>query len=251
MANLSLDRLLFDPADTADSANVGAYVRAGSDGDLISSTNVGGKEGLDVNVINAAATTFAEDSAHTTGDNGNFILAVRADAQGSLVSTDGDYAPLQVDSVGRLRTITDLDLVGDLTNDGSADNEDPLKIASHAYDQASPLAAVDADDKANLASDLYRRIFINDAPNVGMAATAVTVGNTETALPTTPLAGRMRIMVQNRGANSIFVGPTGVLSTDGLEIQKAATLALELGEGVALFGITASGTVATRVLEIA
>lgn len=251
MANLSLDRLLFDPSDTADSANVGAYVRAGTDGDLISSTNVGGKEGLDVNVINAAASSYAEDSAHVSGDTGNFVLAVRADAQGSLVSADGDYAPLQVDSAGRLRTITDIDLVGDITADGAADNEDPLKVGSHAYDAASPLGAVDADDKANLASDLYRRIFINDAPNVGMAATAVTVADTETALPTTPLAGRMRIIVQNKGSNSIFVGPTGVLSTTGLEINKAATLALELGEGVALFGITASGTVATRVLEIA
>lgn len=46
---------------------------------------------------------YAEDSAHTTGDTGQFILAVRNDAGTSLVDTDGDYAPLQVDSTGALR----------------------------------------------------------------------------------------------------------------------------------------------------
>lgn len=45
----------------------------------------------------------AEDSAHTTGDTGVFILAVRSDAGGSLVSTDGDYSPLSIDSSGALR----------------------------------------------------------------------------------------------------------------------------------------------------
>ena len=50
-----------------------------------------------------AANVYAEDTAHTTGDNGNMILAVRSDAAGSLVDTDGDYSPLQVDANGRLR----------------------------------------------------------------------------------------------------------------------------------------------------
>jgi hypothetical protein len=35
---------------------------------------------------------FAEDAAHTSGDKGNHVLAVRKDAAGSNVSADGDYA---------------------------------------------------------------------------------------------------------------------------------------------------------------
>lgn len=45
----------------------------------------------------------AEDSAHTSGDVGVMSLAVRNDADTSLVSADGDYAPFQVDALGRLK----------------------------------------------------------------------------------------------------------------------------------------------------
>ncbi len=51
-----------------------------------------------------------EDSAHVSGDRGIMSLAVRNDTEGSLVGADGDYAPLQVDSSGRLRVIGDLDV---------------------------------------------------------------------------------------------------------------------------------------------
>ncbi len=46
---------------------------------------------------------YAEDSAHVSGDSGNMALAVRRDANTSLVGTDGDYAPLQVDATGSLK----------------------------------------------------------------------------------------------------------------------------------------------------
>ncbi len=44
----------------------------------------------------------AEDAAHTSGDVGVMILAVRNDDMDSIVSADGDYAPLQVNSEGHL-----------------------------------------------------------------------------------------------------------------------------------------------------
>jgi len=49
--------------------------------------------------------TRAEDTAHTTGDAAMPVLAVRRDANTSFVDTDGDYAPLQVDDLGYLKTI--------------------------------------------------------------------------------------------------------------------------------------------------
>lgn len=45
----------------------------------------------------------AEDAAHTSGDVGVMSLAVRRDADTSLVGTDGDYAPLQVNAAGSLK----------------------------------------------------------------------------------------------------------------------------------------------------
>lgn len=44
----------------------------------------------------------AEDAAHTTGDTGIMILAVRNDTLAALATTDGDYAPIQVDANGAL-----------------------------------------------------------------------------------------------------------------------------------------------------
>ena len=114
-------------------------------GALLTSTLVGAKQSLDVNVSQSAlptgaatevtlaavladtatidsqtlnisnvitALSKAEDSAHTSGDQGVMQLAVRRDANTSLVSADGDYAPLQVDANGALKisgaiTVTD------------------------------------------------------------------------------------------------------------------------------------------------
>lgn len=383
MASLTKDRLIFDPADLAESDNLGAYVRAGSDGDLVSSTNVGGKEGLDVNVINTSivvsatdldirdlvytqdsvtayqgtspwvvgdgggsltvdatdldirdlthvsdsvkvgdgtdflainadgsintvpAGTYLEDTAHVSGDRGGFMLAVRNDAETSLVSADGDYAPLQVSSTGRLKVDADLSVTnsfekaedsahasGDIgaymlgvrqdtlasstsadgdygsikTNDRGAtwtvpvgtvaddavDTENPVKIGSRAVSGA--LTAVSATgDRANVISDLYRRVFINDSPNISVASAAVAVDNVaEVALPTSALAGRRRMMIQNLGANDIYVGPTGLTTASGMRVAKGSTLALEIGQNVSLYAISGNASASdVRVFELA
>jgi hypothetical protein len=311
MGGLNKDRILFDPADAAGSDNIGAYLRAGSDGDLISSTLISGKESLDVHpVANADSGVFAEDSGHTTADKGQFILAVRNDAnavltdtdldysaiavdsagriktvssvtnnfekdedsvhvsgdtgafvlavqtaaQGAL-ATDGDYAPFQVDSQGRLRTITDIDLSGDLVADDEVDTEDPLKIGSRAVSGA--LAAISASgDKANAISDMYRRIYINDSPNISAASATVTVDDTAggIALPTTALAGRRRMIIQNTSTSrDIAVGPTATLTfANGLMVRRGESLSVEIGQNVALFGIADTGfTADVRVFELA
>lgn len=252
MASLTKDRLIFDPADTAESDNIGAYVRAGSDGDLISSTLIGGKEALDVNLVGGSDSgIFAEDSVHSSGANGQFILAVQTAAQGALAN-DGDYAPMQVDSQGRLRTVTDLDLSGDLVADDEVDTEDPLKIGYRSTNAAlSPLSA--AGDKANAISDLYRRLYINDSPNIAAACVDVDVDNVaEVALPTTALAGRRRMQIQNLGPNDIYIGPTGVSTTNGFRVSKGATESLEIGQHVVLYAISNSGTPSDiRVFELA
>lgn len=46
---------------------------------------------------------YGEDTPHVSGDSGTMALVVRHDATSSLVDTDGDYAPLQVDANGRLK----------------------------------------------------------------------------------------------------------------------------------------------------
>jgi len=48
---------------------------------------------------------YNEDSAHTTADPGAFVLAVRNDTRGTLVSADGDYSPFAVNGSGDLYVI--------------------------------------------------------------------------------------------------------------------------------------------------
>ena len=65
----------------------------------------------DVNVTNSGTfavqvdnIAYSEDSAHTTGDDGAFVLAVRNDALADLTSADGDYSGIGVTSKGAVYT---------------------------------------------------------------------------------------------------------------------------------------------------
>lgn len=65
----------------------------------------------------------AEDSAHSTGHTGVFVLGVQNSAGGSMVSADGDYSPFQMDSVGSLRvTNTSITPGTGATNLGKAED---------------------------------------------------------------------------------------------------------------------------------
>ncbi len=46
--------------------------------------------------------TYAEDSAHTSGDMGKFVLAVRNDTLSSITSADSDYSPIGVGPTGAI-----------------------------------------------------------------------------------------------------------------------------------------------------
>jgi hypothetical protein len=435
---LSKDKLIFDEADLTNSDQVGAHI-VGSAGEKVSSTNVGGKEGLDVNIISTISTQseaeHAEDDAHVSGDIGSFILAVRADSDGSLVSADGDYAPLQVDANGRLKVsaevtvdagdaefledsahssgdagihmlavrqdtlsslvsadgdyasfkvndigelyVHDVDLKAEMVTanasldaieasvgsietdmatviselqsvnseldsqttlitsidasltaieadvdaiavdvaaieseaiainaeldsqttlltsmdssldaievdvaaieaqtaqltfdstrlkvfsdinfsamvaDDAADSENPLKVGSRAVDGA--LTAISASgDKANVISDMYRRVYVNDAPNVGFKTSAASVTNTASEIAASPLLGRKRIMIQNLGNRAIFIGFNNTISTsNGLRVAAGGFLEMPFGEDLDIFAIADSGTQDIRVVEIA
>ena len=251
---LTLERLLFDPTDASEGPNIGAYINTVAG--VVTSVTEGSNQRLHVDAdLSGIATPsefglYPEDSVHVTADLGQFILAVQTAAQGGLAA-DGDYAPLQVDSDGRLRTLTDIDLVGDLVGDDEPDTEDPLKMGGHAYDQAVALATVDIGDKANLAQDRYRRVFINDAPSIGLQSAAFVVDDTAggTELAASAFAVRQHMLIQNNGDKSIFLGATGVTAASGVEVQKGDSATIKLGQAVNIFAIAASGTQDIRVME--
>jgi len=298
---LSKDKLIYDATTPADGDSVAAFLRTGTE----ALTSTGGA--LDVNVASSTGLgIYAEDDAHTSADLGQFILAVRNDTEGSLVSADGDYSPLQVDALGRLRVAADIDVVtgaekaedsahttGDIgsyvlavrqdtlsasvsddgdygsfkidalgrlwTNsaisgdvaDDDADSGNPVKVGQRAVSGA--LTAVSATgDRADQISDLYRRTWVNTAPNVGGSNAAVSVDTTAggVALFASPLAGRRSVDIQNLGNKAIFVGFGTVTAANGTRVAAGATMSRELGPDLDLKAIAESGTQDIRVLQV-
>ncbi len=88
--------------------------------------------GLEVDVTRvvpgttATALGKAEDAAHTSGDVGVMALVVQK-TTAAATAADGDYAPLQVDANGRLRTIADTSEVQPSNSTTTAlDNDGPV-----------------------------------------------------------------------------------------------------------------------------
>ena len=57
-------------------------------------------DSIQVDIVSGAE--YAEDSAHTSADTGNFVLGVRNDTLAALGGADGDYVPFQMNASGAL-----------------------------------------------------------------------------------------------------------------------------------------------------
>lgn len=239
------DRLIYLVAEAADSDNVGAFLKD-SLGQHITSTLISGKQALDVNVVGDADDgVFAEDSAHTTADKGQFVLAVRQDTLSSSVDTDGDYGAFKFNARGAQWVAP----VGTVDDD-AADTEFPVKIGARAD---SVLSAVADADRVNVVSDLFRRVRVNDAPDIAIANAQDDVDNVAEVLMGTALAGRKKLFVQNLADNrDIYVGGTGVSVATGFQIRRGSTWEFEMGPNIAMYAIGVDATAADiRQMEFA
>jgi len=198
---------------------LGAAIPAGSN-------NIGDVDVLSV-VPGTGATNLgkAEDSVHSTGDVGVMSLAVRNDTIGAIASTDGDYAPLQVNVAGALwvklaagglgvtaQQVTDAAAVGSFLYGYNGSTFDALLIDSddHLITTSVPKTAGgalsifydnDLDETKQevkaTAGQIYRIYAFNLASSVlylqifNLAAASVTVGTTVplSSLPMTPSNG--------------------------------------------------------------
>lgn len=119
MMSLGLHNIQVNTASLPDGHSLAAYLTSAA-GTLLTHTTNGSKQALDT----YGADIYAEDAAHTSGDLGSFVMAVRHDANTSMVSADGDYSPLQVDALGALK------VSGSLTATFTAEhNEDDAAVS--------------------------------------------------------------------------------------------------------------------------
>jgi len=276
---ISKIRIDFDPTSVDDLDRIGAHLlglRGGNSQPIDSRDNSGVEElyvhDVDANseldditallttidadtaaiLLEVEALSHAEDSAAGSGDMGLMALAVRNDSEGSLVDTDGDYGALQLDAVGRLRVIADIDLSSNVADDDES-TENPILTGGVAHDAASALGALSDDgDKMHILGDLYRRQFVNDAFNIALKNTAAVVGTDAAEVAAAPLAGRLAVEIANFGDKTVYVGfDNTVTVANGYPIPKNASMYLRAGEPVDIWMISGTAAQDVRLLEAA
>ena len=142
-------------------------------------------------------------------------------------------------------------LVSGNVADDAIDSGNPVKVGSRAFDCL--LTAVStSNDRADLLSDMYRRIYINESANIAILNTAETVTAVAAQVVASPLAGRKYVTLQNEGSVDVYFGSSaGVTSANGLKVSKNSSATYNFGEDIDIFMIAASGSQSVRVLEVA
>lgn len=231
---------------------------------------------LPVSATVNAAGDYAEDSPHVSGDVGLFSLAVRRDARSAGSDTDGDYSSINVNAVGEL-WVKDADALAQLVlikSDTAAILADTATIDSQTLaiqnlitalsktedavassgDQGIQALAVRKDSQASNAADgdytslqtwSEGSLKVVDVANGAILQSQVSVTDTAAALPVSALANRKSLMIQNTGANKIWIGSATVTTsgaTAGIEMPANSFMELEVGPAVSVFGIKVGAT---------
>lgn len=296
MSAAGLTKIAIDTASISDGASIAAYL-VDSAGTLLTSTLVGADQALDVNVVQSVlptgaateatlasilsdttailadtatidsniasilaevqALSYAEDSAHTSGDMGIMGLAVRNDSGVSLVSADGDYSPLSVDANGNLRIAGAITVneAGDYAEDSAHSSGDVgyFNLNVRNDDQGTTMTSASGDYAAAAVDDrgaMYTKNFANRS-NLQQI---VTVGTSAVQLPASPLAKRSNVFIQMLSGGSLFLGSATVTnsgSTRGLKLGEGGYVNLDVGAGNAVYGIANAAGKEVAVWEFA
>lgn len=223
-------------------------------GDGTQLTQTGGA--LDVNIASGTISiteqdNYAEDSAHTSGDTGGFILSLRADSlaavpAGNLADTEGDYQAFITGPNGELFVggndfdIRDLSAAQD--NVAISDGTDTL--------------AVNADGSINTQATLAGSAFIDDRLKVVDCFDSIAVSSpvlaAATATDVTAVANQVYLEIQNEGDEPVYLGPSGtVTAATGICIPCGGTWAGKACGTVALISTPGTAAGDVRVAQYA
>lgn len=181
-------------------------------------------------------------------DDGPNVGAFIRSADGSLITDTAGALDINIKS-SDIDIRVDLDL-DNLVADDAPDTEDPIKVGTRAVNSLAAISA--AGDKANMISDLRRRLLVNTSANISTLATAVNVTNVATVLPATALVGRTKMTIQNTSNADVFIGGSGVTTANGILLAKGTSLTEDFGEYSLVYAIAATaGPHVVRVLESA
>jgi hypothetical protein len=78
---------------------------------------------------------------------------------------------------------------------------------------------------------------------------AVSITQVEAKVGVSALAERQLLIIQNKGANSVYIGPTGVTSTTGFKLEKNAYITMAISGDISVFLICEAAQSATVVIQ--
>lgn len=245
------DQLIFDTTDAntiIDSDSVGAFLRS-SDGTLIdketvnaverlavdstlkdgsgvalTSTLVGGKQSLDVNVVEGVNVEVDLDAADDS------VAAWLNDGAGNAINSTG--GAIHISDAGGSITVDAVDLdIRDLT--AASDS-----VQSWAYDGAGT-AITSTLEGGKQGLDVYLTNAAIDIEDVALANTAiannalsVAAANTAESIVGSALADRKYFYAYNADNRKMFIGGAGVTSANGFPVSPGAYINMRAGAAI-------------------
>jgi len=230
-------------------------------------------------IVTAGAEVYPEDSAHASGDEGAFILAIRNDDQSSILTgTNGDYSGISVDDRGRIAIVggqsVNLPHIGGAQTMGAVDNITGNVLVTNIYDlsnnDALVVGLVDANgdlvpaDKLASNFSVQATQYAQDSPgNSGDIGTFIlAVRNDANIAITSADFDYSQISVNDKGAvaiqdggNSITVdgtvGVSGTVTVSGtVAATQSGTWVLGANSGVDIGDVTVNNAGGASAVNI-
>lgn len=88
-------------------------------------------------------------------------------------------------------------------------------------------------------------------PDTAYVTQSITVTTSQVALPTTALANRKLIIIENKSGANIFYGPTGVTTTTGIRLPNNSVVSLAIGPSITMYALRSAGSGDVTVQEVA
>ena len=170
----------------------------------------------------------AEDAAHTTGDVGVMVLAVRNDAGSALAGATGDYIPLSTDSSGALRVVGSSGTTQYAEDSVAASGDSGVVMLAVRRDTAASSSGTDGDYstlntdatgnlRVNVTSGGVAGVANDAALTVGTSEGVSIMGRASAAAPTDVSADNdaVHIWTLRSGAQVVQQSYAGILASTG------------------------------------
>jgi hypothetical protein len=191
--------------------------------------------GLQVDIV--AGAEYAEDSAHTSADTGNFVLGVRNDTLAALGGADGDYVPFQMNASGALyvevaslpASTSTIEVVGDAAENAAVAGN-PVLVGGR-YDSSG--RTLGDGDVGAVALDADGAVHIADGGNTITVDGTVTanLGSTDNAVLDAIAASLALLDNSIASGNELQVDIVGSLPAGSAAIGKlAANSGVDIGD---------------------